>query len=111
MTLINLRFYKILTIALTLLSTFSMSQTYAQETTTHSSHCRFNGVSENINRPGETESTGTSGTGANIDVLYHKIYWRINPDSAVKYIKGSVQTILKPFKIMCHLSVSICVVA
>jgi Peptidase family M1 domain len=95
MTLINLRFYKILTIALTLLSTFSMSQTYAQETTTHSSHCRFNGVSENINRPGETESTGTSGTGANIDVLYHKIYWRINPDSAVKYIKGSVQTNFK----------------
>jgi hypothetical protein len=37
-------------------------------------------------------STGTSGTGANIDVIYHKIFWRINPDSAAgKYIKGSVQ--------------------
>lgn len=42
---------------------------------------------------GETiESSGFSGTGANMDVLYHKIYWRINPDSAVKYIKGYVQT-------------------
>ncbi|HMT74921.1 MAG TPA: M1 family aminopeptidase [Chitinophagaceae bacterium] len=40
------------------------------------------------------ESTGYSGTGANMDVLYHKIYWRINPDS-VKYIKGRVQTNFK----------------
>jgi aminopeptidase N len=39
-------------------------------------------------------STGTSGTGANIDVLYHKIFWRINPDST-KYIRGSVQTNFK----------------
>jgi hypothetical protein len=37
-------------------------------------------------------SQGTSGTGSNIDVIYHKIFWRLNPDSAVgKYIKGSVQ--------------------
>lgn len=52
-----------------------------------------------VRRPGGepsfTESTGYSGTGANIDVLYHKIYWRINPDSTVKYIKGSVQTNFK----------------
>ncbi|MFN8291990.1 MAG: M1 family aminopeptidase [Chitinophagaceae bacterium] len=40
----------------------------------------------------QMESTGFSGTGANIDVLYHKIYWRINPDTTVNYIKGSVQT-------------------
>lgn len=40
-------------------------------------------------------STGTSGTGANIDVIYHKIFWRINPDSTVKYIKGYVQTNFK----------------
>lgn len=40
-------------------------------------------------------SSGTSGTGANINVLYHKIFWRINPDSAIKYIKGSVQTNFK----------------
>ncbi len=37
-------------------------------------------------------SSGFSGTGSNIDVIYHKIYWRINPDSTVKYIKGYVQT-------------------
>lgn len=41
------------------------------------------------------ESTGFSGTGSNIDVLYHKIYWRINPDTTVNYIKGSVQTNFK----------------
>jgi Peptidase family M1 domain/Secretion system C-terminal sorting domain len=95
MKLTNLRSYKIVTIALTIFAIFAISQTHAQETISHTSHCRFNGVSESSNRPGETESTGTSGTGANIDVLYHKIYWRINPDSAVKYIKGSVQTNFK----------------
>ncbi len=37
-------------------------------------------------------SRGTSGTGANIDVIYHKIFWRLNPDTAIgKYIRGSVQ--------------------
>jgi hypothetical protein len=37
-------------------------------------------------------SQGTSGTGANIDVIYHKINWRLNPDTAIgKYIRGSVQ--------------------
>jgi Peptidase family M1 domain len=41
------------------------------------------------------ETSGTSGTGANINVLYHKVYWRINPDSSVKYIKGWVQTNFK----------------
>jgi Peptidase family M1 domain len=40
------------------------------------------------------ETSGTSGTGANINVLYHKIFWRINPDST-KYIKGWVQTNFK----------------
>jgi Peptidase family M1 domain len=95
MKLTNLLFYKTLTIAVTFFSILATSKTYAQEITTLTSHCRFNGVSENANRPGETESTGTSGTGANIDVLYHKIYWRINPDSAIKYIKGSVQTNFK----------------
>ena len=38
------------------------------------------------------ESRGYSGTGANIDVTYHKCNWRINPDSSVKYIRGFVQT-------------------
>ena len=37
-------------------------------------------------------SSGTSGTGANIDVICHKIFWRLNPDTSIgKYIKGSVQ--------------------
>ena len=40
-------------------------------------------------------STGQSATGSNIDVIYHKIFWRINPDSSVKYILGSVQTNFK----------------
>jgi Peptidase family M1 domain len=46
----------------------------------------------NINSIIAARSQGTSGTGANIDVIYHKIFWRLNPDSAIgKYIKGSVQ--------------------
>ena len=40
------------------------------------------------------QSTGFSGTGSNIDVQYHRIYWRINPDST-KYIKGYVFTKFK----------------
>jgi hypothetical protein len=59
------------------------------------STCRYNHAAEHIENAMELESTGTSGTGANIDVLYHKIFWRINPDSTVKYIKGSVQTNFK----------------
>ncbi len=39
-------------------------------------------------------SSGTSGTGANIDVIYHNIFWRISPDS-VKYIRGIVKTSFK----------------
>lgn len=37
-------------------------------------------------------TSGQSGTGANYDVKYHKVFWRINPDSSVKYIRGYVQT-------------------
>jgi hypothetical protein len=39
-------------------------------------------------------SSGQSGTGANIDVVYQRIWWRINPDSA-KAIKGTVTTYFK----------------
>ncbi|MGG9960175.1 M1 family aminopeptidase [Ferruginibacter sp. SUN106] len=46
-----------------------------------------------------SNSTGQSGTGSNIDIKYHKVWWRINPDSIVTvssvkrgYIKGWVQT-------------------
>lgn len=38
------------------------------------------------------QTSGYSGTGANIDVTYHRCEWRINPDSASKGIKGSVTT-------------------
>jgi aminopeptidase N len=34
----------------------------------------------------------SSGAGANIDVKYHRCNWRINPDSSVKSIRGSVTT-------------------
>jgi Peptidase family M1 domain len=49
-----------------------------------------------VNAEIASRSTGTSGTGSNIDVIYHKIYWRLNPDSGgaatpIKYIKGYVQ--------------------
>lgn len=47
-------------------------------------------VSNNTER-----SSGTSGTGANIDVICHRIFWRINPDSGIKYIRGAVQTNFK----------------
>jgi hypothetical protein len=33
-----------------------------------------------------------SGNGANINVVYHRINWRINPDSALKGIKGTIMT-------------------
>jgi Peptidase family M1 domain len=52
-------------------------------------------VEHHIYRPHNFyRSAGPSGTGSNIDVIYHKIFWRINPDST-KYIKGSVQTNFK----------------
>jgi hypothetical protein len=47
------------------------------------------------------ETSGQSGTGANIDVKYHKIYWRINPDTAVKYIKGFIQTNFQTIQAKC----------
>jgi len=39
-----------------------------------------------------SQTTGFSGTGANIDVVYHRCNWRINPDSSIKAIGGSVTT-------------------
>ena len=54
----------------------------------------IHGIANHSNHSLE-RTTGTSGTGANIDVLYHKVFWRINPDSSIKYIKGSVQTNFK----------------
>lgn len=36
------------------------------------------------------QTSGYSGTGANMDVTYYRCEWRINPDSASKGIKGTV---------------------
>jgi hypothetical protein len=80
---------------LTLLFSFFTLGLNAQIVETPSSTCRYSYAAEHIENDMGLESSGTSGTGANIDVLYHKIFWRINPDSAVKYIKGSVQTNFK----------------
>jgi Peptidase family M1 domain len=52
---------------------------------------RSSGTEHGISSEVFNRSSGTSGTGANIDVISHKIFWRLNPDTAVKYIKGSVQ--------------------
>lgn len=40
--------------------------------------------------PTAERSSGQSGTGANIDVIYQRCNWRINPDSSAKAIGGSV---------------------
>lgn len=40
-------------------------------------------------------SSGYSGTGANINVVYQRCNWRINPDSSIKAIGGSVTTYFK----------------
>ncbi len=40
-------------------------------------------------------TAGQSGTGANIDVVFHRAWWRIQPDSTVKYIRGVVTTYFK----------------
>jgi Peptidase family M1 domain/Secretion system C-terminal sorting domain len=80
---------------LSLLFTFFTLSINAQSVEVPNSTCRYNHGAEHVDSGMQLESTGTSGTGANIDVLYHKIFWRINPDSTVKYIKGSVQTNFK----------------
>ncbi len=57
--------------------------------------CNINLYSQNIfpspESPSGINSTGHSGTGANYDVKYQKMWFRINPDS-ILYLKGSVQT-------------------
>ncbi|MEP7231509.1 MAG: M1 family aminopeptidase [Ginsengibacter sp.] len=44
-----------------------------------------------IESPSGINSSGYSGTGSNIDVVYHRMWLRVNPDSTL-YIKGYVQT-------------------
>ena len=60
----------------------------------HKLQYTYGGFYNNTGMETADRTTGTSGTGANIDVIYHKVFWRINPDS-VKYIKGFVQTNFK----------------
>jgi aminopeptidase N len=40
-------------------------------------------------------STGYSGTGSNINVVYHRAEWTINPDASTKTITGTVTTYFK----------------
>ena len=80
---------KNLLLAVTIMSAFFCNYTNAQSPSVFQ-------YSHGLSYPSTMErTTGTSGTGANIDVIYHKAFWRINPDSTVKYIKGYVQTNFK----------------
>ena len=67
-----------------ILLSFSFYNVFCQQPYYHQFH--------QADRITNIQSTGYSGTGANIDVKYHKLSWRINPDSTIKYIKGFVQT-------------------
>ena len=50
----------------------------------------------NSGNGGQTpNSSGFSGTGANINVVYHRINWTIDPNSATKTISGTVVTYFK----------------
>lgn len=49
----------------------------------------------NTNFFNRIESTGNSGTGANINVLYQRCKWTINPDDATKTITGDITIIFK----------------
>lgn len=52
-------------------------------------------LSRSFNGDNQESSTGQSGTGGNMDVVYHRIWWRINPDSATKGITGVITTYFK----------------
>jgi hypothetical protein len=41
------------------------------------------------------ESSGNSGTGANMDVVFHRVNWTVNPNAATNLITGSVVTYFK----------------
>ena len=48
-----------------------------------------------FNGDNTSNSTGNSGTGANINVVYHRINWTIDPNSATKTITGTIVTHFK----------------
>lgn len=49
---------------------------------------------QHFHSPTEQNSTGNSGTGANIDVLYHRCNWNMNP-TASKLVSGTITTYFK----------------
>jgi len=55
----------------------------------------FNGQSNLVAGGTSSNSTGQSGTGANINVVYHRVNWTIDPTAATKTITGTVVTYFK----------------
>jgi aminopeptidase N len=94
----KIKFYIFFTTVLIFVSQIIFAQADLNQAYYHGA-ARF-ATKSNVSEPEITpNSTGQSGTGANIDVKYHKVWWRINPDSIVTvssvqrgYIKGYVQT-------------------
>jgi hypothetical protein len=43
----------------------------------------------------QVTSTGYSGTGANIDVIYHRANWSVEPNTVSNFISGTVTTRFK----------------
>jgi len=50
---------------------------------------------KHLKKPVTNNSIGFSGTGANLDVYYHRANWTIDPNSATKTITGTVTTYFK----------------
>jgi Peptidase family M1 domain/Secretion system C-terminal sorting domain len=68
----------------------------AQSSVIKKGHYNYNSSDQSI-LPDITapNSTGQSGTGSNIDVVYHRINWTVDPNSVTKTITGTVVTYFK----------------
>lgn len=53
------------------------------------------GTQKDLNSPTAENSTGYSGTGANINVVYHRINWTVDPRTPTNIITGTVVTYFK----------------
>ena len=74
-----------------IISIFSLQKSTAQTTSPYYHSLRKPGIPASTTTESTAKrSTGKSGTGANIDVIYQRCNWRINPDSSIKAIGGSV---------------------
>jgi len=74
---------------LTVLIIFTVASLSAQKTILHPQR-------ESAAFAGTTPaSAGTGGTGANIDVVYHRANWSVDPNNAVNNITGTVTTYFK----------------